>query len=827
MGPSALLAVLGCGGPDPTVSPPDLSVTDTSADRDLLTWHRTVRPLVAYRCVGCHGPGGSQADRPYDRYTDVVADLPAFADAFASSTMPPFLAADTPACAMPAAPRREDGLTESEIATVADWIAAGTPEGTTDHAGILLPPWTETPPAWTRTLDETPSEVEPGVSRCFAYDPGIADTVWIDAAAVAPTDPLAVTRIVAWLDELGAPKTPNDDGWYECDGPQRGMPLVSWHAGSSILLADLGTAYALTDKAEVVVQVHHRVLDDDVHLDAPILQLRWRTTPPAVELESGVTGTDAGDLVSDAGSDGLSTFLIPGGATDHEERLTGLSPWPGDVAIVRIEPRMGAAGRSLELCVTRRSPVDGEAPESCLFAVPDWSVASARAYTWPFAPGLAPVLHEGDEISLRCTYDASDANEDFVAMLAQEGLAPPVDLLAGDHLPAESCSVTWSVATVTTVDGWPHAPPIITEAEPEVAPSVVISEVLDHREVGTVKMVELTNTSAGPVQLATFELWRYPNGAALPEVCSPQPFVLGAGKSARVAALGSSHDFEAIMGELPELECSAVASDGNDAIVLAWNGQVVDTFGVPGEDGAGTTWDHHDAVAHRRLSEAADAVWNPSHWQIVPGSATSTPGEWSVDDATAVPIDTIVAIQSGLAPTSSWVVLSDVVITGIAEDGLYVTSLPPQSQAGLFLWTGGSWGHDTSAFSLGEIVSAVGISEEWSGQTEIDVILALGGSLTSLGGTTTVEPIDVLLDDLLLDPEPWEGVWVRTQGVRMDVGPSIVTADGAGLRLGADLAPLPDLEPGTPLDQIDGILAEDLDGYLLLPPQPGSVVVAE
>ena len=59
-------------------------------------------------------------------------------------------------------------------------------------------------------------------------------------------------------------------------------------------------------------------------------------------------------------------------------------------------------------------------------------------------------------------------------------------------------------------------------------------------------------------------------------------------------------------------------SNGDDNIVLLNpSGEVVDVFGVPGEDGTNTDHDFKDGRAVRLSSVVAgNAVWTPSEWQI-------------------------------------------------------------------------------------------------------------------------------------------------------------------------------------------------------------------
>ncbi|WP_206486146.1 ExeM/NucH family extracellular endonuclease [Thalassotalea sp. G2M2-11] len=73
--------------------------------------------------------------------------------------------------------------------------------------------------------------------------------------------------------------------------------------------------------------------------------------------------------------------------------------------------------------------------------------------------------------------------------------------------------------------------------------------------------------------------------------------------------------FEAFFGFAPDYTASAANVNGDDAIELFCNGEVVDTFGDIHTDGTGQPWEYKDGWAYRNDNTTADgADFNLNHW---------------------------------------------------------------------------------------------------------------------------------------------------------------------------------------------------------------------
>lgn len=157
---------------------------------------------------------------------------------------------------------------------------------------------------------------------------------------------------------------------------------------------------------------------------------------------------------------------------------------------------------------------------------------------------------------------------------------------------------------------------------------VLISELADPLNTttsGNGRFIELFNASDLPADLSGWELRRYTNGNAEFTTSTVVTFaqVVMKGRSTLVIAANPIH-FEEIYGFAPDLSgggASAADSNGDDNVVLVnAQGQTIDVFGVPGEDGTGTYRDFMDGRAVRRGHVTlGKPVFDLSEWEVHQG----------------------------------------------------------------------------------------------------------------------------------------------------------------------------------------------------------------
>ncbi|NQV30214.1 MAG: lamin tail domain-containing protein [Candidatus Marinimicrobia bacterium] len=162
---------------------------------------------------------------------------------------------------------------------------------------------------------------------------------------------------------------------------------------------------------------------------------------------------------------------------------------------------------------------------------------------------------------------------------------------------------------------------IAIETPPEYV-AIFISELADPNNDAGLRFVEIHNPSDLAVDLTGWVLNKYTNASATVS----QTLAL----SGSIPALGNyviatgvvDGDFETAYGMAPDLfdgEDNHVAgSNGDDNIeIVDPNGNVVDIFGIPGEDGSGTNHEFEDGRAVRLATVTqGNSVWDPSEWAI-------------------------------------------------------------------------------------------------------------------------------------------------------------------------------------------------------------------
>ena len=155
---------------------------------------------------------------------------------------------------------------------------------------------------------------------------------------------------------------------------------------------------------------------------------------------------------------------------------------------------------------------------------------------------------------------------------------------------------------------------------PVTSDQVYISEIADPENENKARFVELYNNSEETISLDGWELRRYTNDQT--EV-STRIDLSGHSIEAKGTLVISSDasTFVEIYGFASDLEGgsnSAADSNGDDNLELADPfGNVIDLFGIPGEDGSGTAHEFEDGGAFRKP-------------EVMQGSSEFMPGQWII-----------------------------------------------------------------------------------------------------------------------------------------------------------------------------------------------------
>ena len=117
--------------------------------------------------------------------------------------------------------------------------------------------------------------------------------------------------------------------------------------------------------------------------------------------------------------------------------------------------------------------------------------------------------------------------------------------------------------------------------------------------------IEIYNAEASDVNLNGWSIRRYTNeNTEVSSILNLEGATIQSQKTFVIAA--NALEFEQVYGIKPDLEAGTngpADSNGDDNLVLVDSqGEVVDVFGIIGEDGSGTNHEFEDGRAFRKLS---------------------------------------------------------------------------------------------------------------------------------------------------------------------------------------------------------------------------------
>lgn len=356
------------------------------------TFARDVAPLVYAKCSTCHHDGGP-APFALIEYGEVRDHGEQIVDVTHRGYMPPWL------------PRpgelafeyeRERRLTDAEKQLLADWVAAGMPEG--ERAGAPRPPTFRA--GWQLGEPDLVLEAEqafelaadgPDIYRNFVIAAPSGSPRFIKAVELQPGPTSVVHHAVMRIDVTGevrkldaADPAPGFDGMVFGGAKMPGGRFLGWTPGKT---PDPGTderAWQLTSGADLVVQVHLRPSGKPEAI-RPKIGLYYAIRPPSkIALSMELSSSDLD--------------IAPGEA---DYRVTDSFELPADVDLISVYPHAHYVGKQLDGYVllpdgTRRQ----------LIEIDDWDFNWQDAYR--FEQPLR--LPKGSVIHMDYRYDNSAAN---------------------------------------------------------------------------------------------------------------------------------------------------------------------------------------------------------------------------------------------------------------------------------------------------------------------------------------------------------------------------------------------------------------------------------
>ena len=161
------------------------------------------------------------------------------------------------------------------------------------------------------------------------------------------------------------------------------------------------------------------------------------------------------------------------------------------------------------------------------------------------------------------------------------------------------------------------------ESCPVIIPKIMITEVADPKNSTTSRFVELYNAGASEIDLSNWKLNKYINGTT---TISSSPIdltgkTIAPGEFLIIANTG----FTVTFGETPAIESTYISGNGDDVYQLVNNlDEIIDVFGVIGEDGNGTNWEYLDGRAVRKIDILnPNPVFSVNEWTIYSDAANS------------------------------------------------------------------------------------------------------------------------------------------------------------------------------------------------------------
>ena len=154
---------------------------------------------------------------------------------------------------------------------------------------------------------------------------------------------------------------------------------------------------------------------------------------------------------------------------------------------------------------------------------------------------------------------------------------------------------------------------------------VFITELADPNNNAGMRYIELYNAGASAVDFTENSGWRidkYTNGSATVSQTLSLTGTIPAGGFYIIATGAVDGDFLATYGVSPDQfdgsDNNVAGSNGDDNLELYdGNNTLIDQFGVPGEDGTGTTHEFEDGRAERKATVVTgNATWDVNEWNI-------------------------------------------------------------------------------------------------------------------------------------------------------------------------------------------------------------------
>ncbi len=353
------------------------------------TYVKDIAPIIEKNCSTCHRAGEVA---PFNLLTfqDAQKRAKQIAQVTKSRNMPPWKADSHGEF------YDERHLSEDQIKTIGDWVAAGSPLGDPK----LLPPspnfksgWKLGPPDKIIGLSEPYQVGAEGrdVYRCFVIPTGTDVDQYVSALEVKPGNRAIVHHVIAYIDTTGAARKLDEadagPGYSSSGGGPGFIPsafLGGWAPGNEPRLLPDGIGNLIPKGSDIVLEVHYHK-DGKPESDQTKIGLYYCKKPVQKHIRSMMVINPF--------------FKIPAGAENHP--VNALTPVFNDITVLSVTPHMHLLGRDMKVFIENPENVQKQ-----LVNVPDWDFNWQNTYTFKDPLKVA----NGSRVKLVSHYDNSARN---------------------------------------------------------------------------------------------------------------------------------------------------------------------------------------------------------------------------------------------------------------------------------------------------------------------------------------------------------------------------------------------------------------------------------
>lgn len=442
------------------------------------TWHQAVAPIVVNKCGGCHEDGGI-APFSLHEYAAAKPFASAIVEAVESGRMPPFLAQETEDCT-PELPWADDlRLSEEEKQVLADWAAAGAPEGDAETAAPIEVPSPAQLPREDVVMQipkEFVVEGDQDIHHCLIVDPGLEQDAYVEGRLITSGNEKILHHVVSYLinpgynadgseqtkaqleEALRASKGAGIGESYECfGGPSlEGLDvdmLDAWAPGGTPNLAPEDSAQPIDKDALVLLDMHYHPVGAPETDSETKLSLMLTDTVPAWVSQTILIGNFEGHFESPYGIGELvkqpdeeaAEFLIPTDKAEHVEEMTWTWTLPDSAygpvqfRVYAMGTHMHYVGRDMQVHLEHGERAETPGASECLVQTPAWDFNWQRGYEYDAPTEELPLMVDGDVLRMRCVFDNTMDNRFVRDALSDQGLDQTVPVPLGEDTLDEMC----------------------------------------------------------------------------------------------------------------------------------------------------------------------------------------------------------------------------------------------------------------------------------------------------------------------------------------------------------------------------------------------------